>query len=77
MPAIFQPTRNEGRINGVHDAILPRLEGWRQERLRHPDAPLTQIRGNTRIEAANQNATATASGANNRAVNQAGVIGGQ
>lgn len=77
VPAIFQPTRNEGRINGVHDAIQPKLEGWRQERLQRPDAPLTQIRGNTRIEASNQNASAVASGSGNRAVNQAGVIGGE
>jgi hypothetical protein len=77
VPAVFQPTRNEGRLNGVHDAIQPKLEGWRQERQQRPDAPLSQIRGNTRIEARNQNAAAVAVGSKNRAANQAGVIGGE
>lgn len=37
----------------------------------------TQIRGDTRINAATSNTTATAAGQNNRAANKAGVIGGE
>ncbi|CAB1368566.1 FecR family protein [Denitratisoma oestradiolicum] len=77
-PAIFHPTRNEKRLEGL-DAALSRSSSQAAPRSETGSAGSGNVRlqGNTRIEAETRNTSASASGRGNTAKNQAGVIGGE
>ncbi|WIM06305.1 MAG: FecR domain-containing protein [Candidatus Nitricoxidivorans perseverans] len=70
VPAFFRPTRNEGRLEGLHDALQ------RAPAERRASAGGTQIQGNTRINASAREASAVAVGQGNQASNRVGTIGG-
>ncbi|MDP2809719.1 MAG: FecR domain-containing protein [Rhodocyclaceae bacterium] len=73
VPAFFRPTRNEGRLDGLHDAIQRSPE---RRGASGPTKGGTRIQGNTRINASASDVSAVASGQGNQAVNRIGTIGG-